>query len=286
MKNIIIITKSSIRLLFLGVAFIAIFSSCGKEVQKPRPNDFTMEVRTELGVVLGDAISNNSDQFDILDRDQYKENVYLYMDSMMTQASNLYYFNNTESGWDQARKWKSFVIQSDEKYAFCIPGGDFYVSTGFLKVMQKDFELYYVMAFELTMMQNEVVINKLFSLGIENIAAISANRVEPGDLSANDVIFSFIDPDFKYDSATVQEMDELTMNYICATSDYDRFGIVDIINNTPQMDGLWFNTRPGYAGRNNIPFLNDIQLEEISRCGNKLKTEGSLYETLILNHLP
>lgn len=276
-------TKSTVKLLFLVVAIIGIFSSCKKEPVKPTPNDFTFEVRENLGASLNEAIFNNNEAFKILDKDDYADNVYFYMDSMMKQAANLYRFNNTDSGWSQDRIWESFVIQNDdENYAFCVPGGNFYISTGFLKEIQEDFELYFVMAFELTMMQEEAVLDKLYSLGIEDIAAISYGTVEPGDLSADDVVLSFIDPTFIYDTSVIQEVDKLTMDYICKSSDYNRFGIIDLIENS-DMQGLWFQTRPSYANRN-LDNLSEIEMDDLSDCGNRKRT--GLYESLVLQYLP
>jgi len=278
------ITKSIFRLLVIGLVFISVFSSCKKDPPKPTPADFTFEVRENLGASLSDAILNNSDQFKILDKEDYSENVYYYMNSMMKQAANLYRFNNTDSGWSQDRIWESFVIHNDdEKYAFCIPGGNFYISTGFLKEIEQDFELYYIMAFELTMMQEEVVLDKLYSLGIEDIAAISNGTVEPGGLSADDVVLSFIDPTFSYDSAIVQEIDNQTMDYICKSSDYNRFGIVDLIANITDEECLWFETRPSYADRD-LANLNLVEVDDLSDCGERKKT--GLYEDLVLQYLP
>lgn len=278
------ITKSTIRLFVIGLAIISVFSSCKKDSPKPTPDDFTFEVREDLGAVLSDAILNNGDQFNILDKEDYEDNVYYYMNSMMKQAANLYRFNNTNSGWSQERAWESFVIHNDdEKYAFCIPGGNFYISTGFLKEIEQDFELYYIMAFELTMMQEEVILDKLYSLGIENIAAISNGTVEPGALSADDVVLSFIDPTFTYDSAIVQEIDNQTMDYICKSSDYNRFGIVNLIDNLTDSDCIWLETRPSYADRNLIN-LNDVEVDDITDCGNRKET--GLYEELVLQYLP
>ncbi len=275
-------TKITFRLFFIGLAMIGIFSSCKKDPVMTTPRDFTFEVRENLGASLSDAILNNGDQFEILDKDEYADNVYFYMNSMMKQVSNLYRFNNTNSGWNQDRIWEAFVINNDdEKFAFCIPGGNFYISTGFLKQIEKDHELYYVMAFELTMMQEGYILNKLYSLGIEDIAAISNGTVEPGDLSADDVALSFIDPSFVYDLSIVQDADHIAMDYICKSSDYNRFGIVDLLNNNDS--GLWFDTRPSYAQRNLID-LNEVEVEDVSDCGDRKKT--GLYETLVLQYLP
>lgn len=277
-------TKSTVKLLFLGLAMIGIFSSCKKDPVKPTPNDFTFEVRENLGSALSDAISNNEEHFEILDKDEYADNVYYYMNSMMKQAANLYRFNNTNSGWSQERAWESFVIHNDdEQFAFCIPGGNFYISTGFLKEIEKDYELYFVMAFELTMMQEEVILDKLYSLGIEDIAAISNGTAEPGNLSADDVALNFLDATFIYDSAIVREIDELTMDYICKSSDYNRFGILDLMDNPNGGTGLWFQTRQSYADRNFMN-LSEIEIEDVTDCGNRKKT--GLYEELVLQHLP
>lgn len=279
---------TSIKLIVLGLSFIGIFSSCGKEVQKPRPDDFTFEVRENLGDILSDAILNNSEDFEILDRTTYSTNVYKYLDSIMVQVANQYHFNNSDSGWNQDREWEANVIHDDtEKFAFCVPGGNFYISTGFLKDIENDYELYYVMAFELTIMQNEFLLNKLYSLGIENIAAISEGIVEPGELSADSVVLNFLDPAFGYDETMVAEIDLLTLNYICETSDWNRFGIVNIIENSPQMDGLWFASRPSYSGRENLN-VAQIPIDNESDCGNKFEADeiDKRYETQVLPFLP
>ena len=137
-------TKPAFRLFCIGIAFIAIFSSCKREQIKPTPDDFTMEVREELGSALNDAILNNPEQFAVLDKEEYSGNIYLYMDSMMQQVANLYFFNNTNSGWNQDREWEAYVVLDDElEYAFCLPGGNFYISSGFLRQIQSDYELFY-----------------------------------------------------------------------------------------------------------------------------------------------
>ena len=78
-------------------------------------------------------------------------------------------------------------------------------------------------------------------------------------------------------------MDVITLDYICKSSDYDRFGILDLIANVDNTDNLWFLTRPSYADRNQET-LNAIEVDDVSDCGSQKVT--GLYQAFVLTFLP
>ena len=58
--------------------------------------------------------------------------------------------------------WQIYIIDNDvEKHAFTLPGGDLFITTGMLTSFEKEYELYYLLTFEATLMHEGYLLDLL-----------------------------------------------------------------------------------------------------------------------------
>ncbi len=119
-----------ITLIFFA-SLLVFFTSCEKDV----PDLFSLADEKELGSVLDETFENDS-SYVILSRSQYTQS-YSYADTVLQQlvnaqtADSSFLIDNRES-FD----WKITIIRDSEIHAFASTGGNLYVTTGMIKVLE------------------------------------------------------------------------------------------------------------------------------------------------------
>lgn len=268
--------------LFFGYLILTA-ATCEDDIQiGTRPQDFTKEMREELGDLLSSTIVVNSTQFPIVPETAPFDSIYWYLQTLYDQATERAHADRSSmesKRWSPNRLWKVHIINDDvNQNAFAVPGGDFFITTGLLKSIDKEYEIYYIMAFESQLMNSRQLLNRL----ITEYSAIAIDHLinrtpYPNGVTAN-IIASEL-PDLVFDEGTVAEVDVLTVEEICTTSIFDRLGVVEIIEDRT-VDN-WLDTK-NYAGRRDIvPQLRDGELVD---CG-VVKSNGT-YQEFVLNKLP
>jgi len=239
--------------------------------QFPEPSfSYTKSNRKKLGNKLAETIRTN-EAFRLLDSSIPSNKKLLnHLNGLYRQAyHNIRHdkYASNEDKWDDTIPWDCNVLISDKKMAFCIPGGDFYVTTGLLEgLIRADFHLLYFMAFEVELMNAGLLYNKLaeFPLNDEALGEIAEMCVST-DRGITDVdLLNDIINEFTYSGEdVVKELDILAMNNICLGSRFLKEGIAEM---TPTDNILWFKTRPPYEGRIQLIYQD---LESGHDCGPK-----------------
>ena len=265
-------------------------SSCRPDPIPVSATEVNKDYREMLGDAIRDAILLDNDNFCVLPKNTplYKP-TYDYLQQLYDQA---YFFirhdKNAPSNnqWNESRTWEVFILKSDDKRAFCLPGGHFFITTAFLKTFHLESEFYYVASFEAAIMNSRHLLNELISLANNSseLLQIAEIGTSSSNISAEQLAFSILH-DISYSSEFVKEIDILTANSICETSFLTRLGIHSILSNLNPED-FWLLSRPSYYDRQDF-ITDELEINNATRCGDK-KWSVSLqdYQNLVIDKLP
>jgi hypothetical protein len=268
------------------LALICFFPSCQNNFDEPlKPSEFNKELREKLGDITRVAIANDVANFNILPNvPPYDTSVYWYVQNLYNQATNLLRIDHQSiesDRWNYDRRWRVTILDEEEINAYAIPGGHFYITTGFLKVLETEHELYYVLAFEASLMNEKVLLNRLISeyntTKLEDI--IKQIPIADGTDSRK-LALSLRNLDFNEED--VLKVDNYTADLICSTSIFDRTGIVPILNRLQDNPNFaWLQTRYYDSASRKDYVLNILNPE--GNCG-AVKSNGG-YQRYILDIL-
>ncbi len=270
-------------LILLATYFIFTASTCVETVEPGlTAADFTKEKREILGDRLKQAIEENREEYVLLDRRSKRDSVIVsYLQILYDQATQEIRQDrqSTPSNrWNAERSWRVIVLHDEDRYAFSLPGGHFYVSTGFLATLSKGYEIYYLMAFEATNISGRYLIDNLLS---EYNTSTLLDLIEQDQATATTSLLNIaktLRDDLAFQDDIIKEIDRETGALICQTSIFDRFGIQPILEKLSTQE-QYRDTRPSYANR--LDFISDLGIEG---CGT-IKSTG-LYEKMVLKNLP
>ncbi len=268
--------------LIMIILSLFLFPACQGELPEvPTNKEFTKEKLEKLGTLVQPGILRNHDFLPQVA--PYDTTVYWYVQTLYNQASNVMHRDMQSAPgnrWDQNREWRVFIINNDEsQHAFTLPGGDLFITTGMLKSFEKEYELYYLLTFEASLMHGGHLLNRL----IFEYNSLTINNLIEGNEGANEITVDDIAedlPHLDFDESTVREVDKYTVNSVCQTSILDPTGIGPFLLTSEFEDAEWLQTRPSYESRVNI--IASL-LEGRTDCGHK-KGLGN-YERFILNVL-
>jgi len=268
----------------LCLSYLIFSASTCVETAEPGPTaaDFTKQKREQLGDILKETIELHPSVYPLLDRRSKRDSVILtYLQTLYDQATQGIRQDrqSTPSNrWTAQRKWQVVVLHDENKYAFSLPGGHFYISTGFLRSLSMGYEIYYLMAFEATNVSGRYLIDNLIS---EYGTSGLLDLVSSSDSALNSKLFDITQTlrnDLEFQDDVIREIDRKTGELICETSIFDRFGVQSILENLTSQE-QWRDTRPSYANR--LEYIHDLN---IGGCGT-IKSTG-LYEKMVLKNLP
>ena len=269
--------------LLIGMLF---FSSCRKE-EIIAPSNFTKEKREKLGDLMKVAIASDVANYPILSQAGALDSTYWYIQKLYNQAVNVFKIDGeapSDNRWDKTRKWEVTILDlENEKIAFTAPGGHLYLSTGLLKSLEKEYELYYILTFEAILMHDKYVLNRM----INEFNATTLNNIvigaapAPGAPSLRDVATMLSEIDF--DEEMTQEVDEQSVALICKSSIFDRTGIVEIMEHLDPENTKWMQTRKSYDYRSQLDFIINLPTTASGDCGT-FKSNGG-YQQYVLDRL-
>ncbi len=272
-------------LTFLLLSYFIFTASTCVETVEPGPTaaDFTKEKREKLGDLLKETIEQST-EFDLLDRQSKRDSVIVnYLQTLYDQATQEIRpdrLSTPSNRWNPEREWQVVVLNDEKRYAFSLPGGHFYVSTGFLGSLSRGYEIYYMMAFEAVNISERYLIDNLIAeYSTATLIDIIEAEEESTNPSLSDIVKLLIE-DIAFKDDEIKAIDQKTGELICETSIFDRFGIqpiLEIISSDAQEQ--YRDTRPSYANR--VEYISELAIDG---CGT-IKSTG-LYEKMVLKNLP
>lgn len=274
---------SQIRLspiLFLLLALL--LSNCqGDPVQVPTKDEFTKEKRESLGQMINKDISSN---FEILENNEPFDSLYWYVQALYNQSTRIMLLDKKsaiDNRWDTDREWKVSVINDDySRHAFCLPGGDIFITTGMLKSFTREHELFFVFTFEATLMHEGRLLQRL----IEEYNSLTINNLIEGRDTGNEITLTDMStdlPNLIFDNNTVEFGDRNTVASICNTSILEPTGINTLLLDASFQNSEWLLTRPSYGGRPSK--VSDFSNDNAGNCGSS--TGKGNYQKFVLDVL-
>lgn len=252
----------------LVLAFLLLlFSACDKKPDLPDLEEFTRADREKLGEFIEWEMTNDG-IYSILPKAPPYDTLYWYTQTLYNQAISVMRRDQqspSNNRWNQERSWDIFIVDSEEKTAFVLPGGNLYISTGLLKSLEKEYELYYFFAFEASLMHEDFLLKRL----VREYNAITLRNVISGSAPANSTTLDIITeelPTLVFETETVEAIDREAVKTICQTSIYDRIGIAPFILDANNQGAAWLDSRKSYNGR--AEHLQFIEVEGGFDCGN------------------
>lgn len=262
--------------------FLLSFSACDKKMDVPDLEEFTRADREKLGEFIEWEMTNDA-IFDVLPKAAPYDTLYWYTQTLYNQVISVMQRDQqspANNRWTQSRSWDISIFEDTAKTAFVLPAGNLYLSTGLLKSFEREYELYYFLAFEANIMQEDFLLKRM----VREYNAITLRNLISGSAPANSTTLDIIAeelPTLDFETETVESIDRATLETICQTSVYDRVGIAPFLLNPDNDSAAWLTTRRTYNGR--IQHLQVIEIEGDFDCG-EFKGDG-LYGEFVLDVL-
>lgn len=256
-----------------------LFFACqGDLPEVPDEKSFTKESLEKLGNMLRNELLLQHEF--LAELPPYDTSVYWYIQTLYNQATSVMHLDKqspTYDQWNHERLWKVYIIKQEERLAFALPGGDFFISTGMLKSFKKDYELYALLSFEATLMNDGHLLaqwtKKYNTLTISNLIEGNATPNQlTAELLAEEMIL------LPFETTVVETADESAIENTCNTSLLNPLGLMPILENPDFSGSTWLLTRPSYDGRHQyLPAVADDACETRQR--------GNNYQRYVLDRL-
>ncbi|MFK7806836.1 MAG: M48 family metalloprotease [Saprospiraceae bacterium] len=267
------------------VSVCLLFSSCHREnTENISPEDFTKAQRTMLGDILQRSISSitNRDHFELLPNEAPYDTTYQFIQKLYDQATSFMRLDNqspSDNKWED-RSWPVHILVDETANAFVLPGGAFYITTGLLKSLEEEYELYYILSFEANLVHERLLLERLLSsFNSVKLSNMIARDLGPDNSDVRAVSRTLRQMNF--DTDEVFSNDRNTVHSICETSQWDRSGLLSILNKLERENG-WLAYRPSCSNR--AEWLLDF---EVVDCGT-LRSNNNLgegYRAFVLDPL-
>ncbi len=272
----------------MGIFLSLLFPSCRREnIEIIPPSDFTKDQRESLGEIIKRSINSDFENFELLpNQPPYDTSVYWFIQKLYDQATNhmrVDHQSPTDDRWSNGRIWEVHVLVSDQINAFILPGGHLYITTGFLLTLEEEYQLYYILSFEASLMNTRLLLDRLVSeVNSNKLSDIVARDLGPKNEDVTNLTRILSNLEFNADE--VYENDQYTVNDICNTSQWNRTGLLSLLE-TFDDNMEWLTYRPSYSNREE--WLLNFQPVSLEDCGT-LRTNNSSgegYKRFVLDHL-
>lgn len=238
-----------LKLIPLCLLILVSTNSCRKGISDLNPV-FTAQNEAELGLALHETVLQNPNVFPVLNRAQHPD-VYAYLDAV---ANMVELQTEIRDEFD----WEITVLDDDtNKNAFTLPGGKIYVTTGFLKFMHAEHQLFSLIAHE-SYYADRVNQNSTDEL------SVVMDKLKNSDKYVNNGTIVFLDvingnpqegiemieflQNAMYEAYEVLEADEHALGMICENYLYSAYGIKEMIIEVEDMPSIttfnWFENKP------------------------------------------
>lgn len=274
--------------LFFFLMVVSLFS-CRKDDTENilTPSQFDKEKREELGDLLRFAIAKDTTNFPVLPNTSPNNITYEYLKALYQGQLTDFLRNHPKlqygDEWTKGKTWHLTILDKDDVMAFILPGGHFYISKGFLLALTKEEQIYYTMAFEVSLMNEKVLLSNLFN---EYLLG-ELTHVLNGNVPANGVTIDSLARgiiDLTYDSDEVKEIDMHAVNLLCNSSLSAKTGIIHIVD-TIDPSEHWLSTRPSWGGRENVTAIRNLPLFDWTECPESSINGNIRYKENVLDIL-
>ena len=248
----------------------------------PTAEDLTIEKREQLGDLLAQTVISRPDLFPLLNRSSKSDTLVLnYLQTMYNQVTRQLRRRSSSRGerWTLTRPWQTYVLDAPEPVAYSLPGGHFFISTGFLETLEHGHELYYLMAFEAIHVSEAYLADELIgAFGTAPLLQLlKKDEPQPNELTLLELA-EHLRFDMNLEDDIVREIDRKTAPLICETSIFDRLGIRSILEKLEQSSVEQYRqSRPSYQNR--LAFIDGLPVDD---CGS-VKSTGLYWELVRKN---
>ncbi|MBK8563074.1 MAG: M48 family metalloprotease [Saprospiraceae bacterium] len=259
-----------VRAFLIPVIGALFFFACHGELPEvPDESSFQKEKLEKLGSLLRNELLTQ--HAFLAELPPYDTSVYWYLQKLYDQATSVMHLDKQSSinnKWDQERLWKAYIVKSEDRLAFALPGGDFFISTGMLKSFENDYELYALLSFEATLMNDGHLLaqwtREYNTLTISNLIE---GKDAPNLLSIEVLAAEMIS--LPYEATVVELADKSAIENTCNTSLLSPLGLMPTLDNPDFSNSKWLLTRPSYDGRHQaLPNFADDACEGRQRGNN------------------
>lgn len=236
------------------------------------------EVEQEgIGDQVFDALTSSSSPYRVLQREEHEE-LYNYIYPLYFQS---YQILRAKYNWTRDRDWRLAIIEDEDQNAITLPGGNIIITTGMLKVFQAEYELYYLLSFENTLMNNEEIYFSNIVSFIENTIGLQELTNNPDPARALEIGIELFEAQ-SFDEISIAEIDRLTIELICISGTWRNDGITQFLNRLNPNSG-WMLSRPSVFNRIDAVRNNALALD----CQNKVRERSpNFYSDVILPLIP
>lgn len=272
--------------LFCGLTFFVLLVTlvgCKPEpIDPPSSDSITKADRALLGERLLERIKNRPIDYPILANIDEDTLVYQFVQTLYNQATasiRIDLNSPISNRWNQDRDWDIYILNRDNIIdAFTLPGGDLFITTGFLKSMEREHELFYLLSLEANLINEKYLLNRMvLEYNTLNLHSIIDGAVESNGIGVEEILKDVTE--FVFNENELNQIDKVTVPSICNTSVYSGDGIAAIIDRNIGNANYWLQTRMSYGGRENV--VTELATE--GNCGS-LRTTGA-YQEFILDVL-
>jgi len=269
---------------FFVSCLLVTFAGCKPEpINPPSSESITKSEREKLGKTLLGLLKNRPVEYPILENAGKDTTVYQFVQTLYNQATAMMRLDlNSPAGnrWNQERDWAIYILENDAVIdAFTLPAGDLFITTGFLKNIEREYELFYLLSFEANLINEKYLLNRMVSeYNTVNLLSIINGAVESNGISVAQVMKDATE--FVFSESEVGDIDAETVPSICNTSVYRGDGISEIIAHEVGATNYWLQKRMNYDSREEaiIKLSSDA-----GNCGS-LRTTGA-YQDYVLDIL-
>ena len=216
-------------------------------------------------------IENDSKNFPILRKNDWNTPAFILIQGLYDQATNemrLDYKSPDSNKWTN-RKWQVRILNMELQLAFVIPGGDLYISTGLLKALESESELYYLLSTEAILMNERYLLTEMIKSYSTKLLVDIAVGDKITDPRINGITIEV--PRFNYGLGISDQIKKDVSDLICASSIYNPL-MGESLEFRLSKNSQWLSTRPIGANK-----------DQIQDCGD---VDGKgLYETEVLDRL-
>jgi len=256
---------------------------CNEPVEPVSSESITKADREKLSAKLISLLHNRPAEYPILANEGQDTMVYQFVQTLYNQATaaiRLDLNSPASNRWHQEREWAVHILDKDDVIdAFSLPAGTLFITTGFLKNIEREYELFYLLSFEANLINEKYLLSRMVSeYNATNLLNLVNGAVESNGISAVQVMKDATT--FAFNESEVGKIDEVTVPSICNTSVYRGDGISEIISHSAGDTNYWLQKRMNYGGRGSTAI--DLS-EETGNCGS-LRTTGA-YQEFVLDVL-
>lgn len=224
------------------------------------PDDFPKMEQEDLGDQLWYALNSESSPLDILSPLEHRE-LYDHIKSLYRQS---YFILRATQGWSTNRDWQIGIFKDDNESAFALPGGNMMISTGMLKAFQKEYELFYLLSFENSLMDSGHLFSNVLTF-IEDSIDIEQLIKENDEKKALQIGMEIYDL-LSFKALVVEEVDLAAMQWICESSNFRIDGISQFLPRLSD-NSRWKRSRESAINRISVINNNFLSLD----CDNSTR---------------